>query len=220
MRLQDFDAKEKIKIILEKLLHYYYLDEINPSRLSVKSDFLTSGTNIDKYQLSRILNHLEKRGIIDNIVKKLDGIVYANSETDKFSLVEMDIPKTFVARVEDYLEILSEEIPKSNKNRQVGFIIYLNENGELWHGDRNNFCYPMASSKGRFEIIKFLVENKGVQETSFIASSLEKKNQNIRSEIGKIRSKIKSLLKLDDVIENKQNGYRINPKYKIIFTKD
>lgn len=211
MTSSKINANRKIELVLSKILEQHYLGTENNNIIILNLDNLTKDTNMEYLEVTKILSHLNERKIIKHIDYQFNNLIKGEEIDDNCYL---SVSKDFREKSENYIKKLSGENIKS------GLIIYLDENGNLWHGDKNQHCYPMSTRGYRMKIIKFLVENRGVQSTNFIASSLEKKEQNIRSEIGKIRAKIKSLLKLDDVIENKQNGYRINPKYKIIFTKD
>ena len=78
----------------------------------------------------------------------------------------------------------------------------------------------MDEKSDRHKIVRFLVKNRGYNQTAVISRELEgKKEQSIRAEIGKIRNKMTNLLKIkgEKVIEGrKESGYRINPAFKIV----
>ena len=82
----------------------------------------------------------------------------------------------------------------------------------------------MGEKSNRHKIIRFLVMNRGYQLTEFISTELDIESQKtIRTEIGKMRDNIKKYLKIDGkefLQSKKESGYRINPKYKIIFKNE
>ncbi len=135
-------------------------------------------------------------------------------------------PKDFLDKAQAYLSQPSRTL-NDISDYGGGSILYLEKSGDLWHGDINNrHCYPMKAKSGRFLIFKYLVDNKGYQDTSTIVDFLkqecnkQKTSQNVRTEITKIRENISDFLDLDGIefIQSKKDsGYRINPKYKILF---
>jgi len=111
------------------------------------------------------------------------------------------------------------QAPSSKRTRPKSLDLYLNKVGDLWREPKNKYCYPMNEKSERHRIVRYLVVNKGYQNTRDISYALNgKSEQSIRTEIGKIRKNISKYLKVesDEVIEGrKESGYRINPKYKI-----
>lgn len=98
-------------------------------------------------------------------------------------------------------------------------VLHLNSVGDLWREPKEKFCYPMDETSERHKIVRYLATHNGYQKTSDVALALERGEQSIRREIGKIRNNIKKYLELDGakVIEGrKESGYRIGPQYKII----
>lgn len=210
MASAKINANRKIELVLSKILEQYYLGTKNNDIIILNLGNIVKDINIEYAEVLTILTHLNDKGVIRHVHHQFEKFFKDGKFDDDCYIT---VSKDFRKKAENYIKELSGENIKS------GLIIYLDENGNLWHGDKSKHCYPMSVRGYRMKIVKFLVENKGVQKTSFIASSLEKKDQNIRSEIGKIRKKIHNLLGLDDVIEHTQNGYMINQKYKIILTR-
>lgn len=99
--------------------------------------------------------------------------------------------------------------------------IFLDSDGNLYKDPKREYCYPMGKDRDRYKIVCFLAKNEGYQPTKLISYEVNNKSEkSIRTEIGKIRNNIDKYLKINgkDVIEGKkENGYRINPKYKFIF---
>ncbi|MFZ2252807.1 MAG: hypothetical protein WAW13_01380 [Minisyncoccia bacterium] len=195
------NANEKIKLILVKILEEYDLgDGIDDIRID-SENFLVE-TGIDQNQFTRILSNLEKNYVIDSF----------SSNGTNYSITPLS---HFRSRAEDYIQRLG--VPSLKQT--PGSILYL-KGGDLWHGDKEDFCYPMSATKDRLAMVKFMTENNGYQTTKSIASALGKTEQNVRTEIAKIKAKIKHHLGIDDLIESsKGQGYRINPKYKITIIK-
>lgn len=202
------NANQKVKLILSKILEEYDLGAgIGPIRLETEHFLL--GTGIDNDQLKRMLERLEKDFVLESFV--MDG-----RGGDPVCFLKP--LNHFKSRAEDYIERLSEGEVSSKPI--ANSILYLDKVGNLWHGDKEHFCYSMAATRNRLAIVKSMTENKGYQTTKSIASALDKKDQNVRTEINKIRKKIKHHLGLDDLIESQPGlGYRINPKYIITIVK-
>ena len=195
------NANEKIKLILVKILEEYDLGD-GIDDLRIDSENFLAETGIDQNQFTRILSNLEKNYVIDHFSS--NGSAYSISPLNHFK-----------SRAEDYIKRLGEVTVKVTP----GSILYL-KGGDLWHGDKEDFCYSMSATKDRLTMVKIMIENEGYQTTKSIASALGKTEQNVRTEIAKIKAKIKHHLDLDDLIESsKGQGYRINPKYKITIVK-
>lgn len=188
----DTESNKKIKLVLNKLLDEYNLGPNKTAELVLdfRDNLFFSGLGINRYDFLKIIEKLKEKEILSFYgIRKDTKIRHPKDDKQDFNICAIAIPLDFKLKTEDYLK----ELSNNNENLQSGLILYLEENGNLWHGNKSQNCYPMSTRGYRMKIIKFLVENKGVQETSFIASSLEKKEQNIRSEIGKIRAHCLSL---------------------------
>jgi hypothetical protein len=209
-------ASKKIKRILVKLLDEYSLGAKNSLKIIIRPDMFLADTDIDKHQFLRILTNLDERGVISNLVTKIKGFIHDpyQSMDHEFDLCEITLPKTFVARAEDYIEILSGD--DKYEKTEPGSIIYFTESGDLWHGDKDQFCYSMRQTKERLAIVDYLIKNKGYNKTKDLAGFFGKTQQGVRTTINKIQSQIKIHLDIEDLIENEPGpGYRINPKYQI-----
>jgi hypothetical protein len=102
--------------------------------------------------------------------------------------------------------------------------LYLTPEGDLYRKPKTKYCYEIEEKSDRHKIVRFLTENRGYQSIGLIAVELADKNKkSLRTEIGKMRDKIKNRLKIDgkDFLQSKKgSGYRINPKYKIILKNE
>jgi hypothetical protein len=98
--------------------------------------------------------------------------------------------------------------------------LHFDNSGDFWRKPKNIYCYKMRKNETRYKIIRLLIDNNGYQQTSKISSLLGGKNeQQIRTEIAKIRKAIHQKLKITGgkIIEGREgSGYRINPKYRIV----
>jgi hypothetical protein len=192
--------------------------------------------NIGYSELVRILADLKSRGLIfqyecldtkeaseKNKKEGLESYRTTGFPIDKAAKYEecvVKFPDGFFEKAEVYLAQPSDI---TDINSGSGLILYLDKNGNLWHGDESNkHCYSMGETLGRFFILQYLVDNKGYQATSSITSafnakfSKEKIAHDIRTDIAKIRRNIKESLDIDDLIQSKKNsGYRINPNYLV-----
>lgn len=199
-------ANKKIRLILTKILEEYDLGTGTGDLRLETRHFLTE-TGLDDDQLRRILDNLQQNFIIESF------IMHNNTDDSVCFIKPLN---HFKARAEDYIETLS--VNETPSKAATGPILYLDKNGDLWHGDREQYCYPMGATRDRFALVKYLAENKGLQSTDSISFILGGKDkQNTRTEIAKIRKHINHKLKIDDLIESKKDsGYKINPKYQII----
>lgn len=225
-------AKQKIKVILEKLLDRHLLGSENDNRIQIRIDSFLSGTNVEKDEFLKIIDNLEEKQVIIKIdlYKEQDNqktwypsekgdldwnlcyvYVPTNDRDPSFGIVNFrELAKSYID------ELSNKDIPNNNL---LG-MLYFEKNGDFWHGDKNKFNYPIRTK--RLEIVKYLIENRDGENylpTKKIAYAVNKDEHQVMTEIDKIRGRIKTLLDLDDVIESKTGlGYRINPKY-IIVTK-
>lgn len=123
-------------------------------------------------------------------------------------------------RLTEFKEVDGLPSEKTDKKESKITTLYLNSVGDLWREPKDKFCYPMGETSDRHKIVRYLVTNKGYQQTSQISMALmEKSKQTIRQEKRKINENFRKRLKIktDDLIEGRQgSGYRINPGYKIL----
>ncbi len=113
----------------------------------------------------------------------------------------------------------TENDKANSKSKDDKFTLFLEQDGDLWRKPREVYCYHMVKDKGRYKLLHFLAENKGYQQTAAIQRALERKSRkSLRSELGKINTKIQGALKIKnhEIIEGMPvTGYRINPKLNI-----
>ncbi len=136
---------------------------------------------------------------------------YQGDDAEK---VYSDFLKKWEIAISEKIEKLNELdiIPPTEKVE-----IYLDDVGDLWRMPKDKYCYEMGQESDRCKIIRYLIENKGYQQTSAISVALEGKDKrSIRTEIGKIRNHIENSLKLKKglkAIEGKKgSGYKLNSK--------
>ncbi len=134
--------------------------------------------------------------------------------------IESKTEKEYTATSQNQPSI-AKKLDKPMQTQNQEKVLYLNNVGELYREPKTKYCYPMNEKSNRYKVIRFLTDNKGYQITKVIAGeSGYKSEQTTRTEIGKIRNNIKKYLKIDgkDLLQGKkESGYRINPKYKIVF---
>lgn len=215
------NAKQKIKLLSEKLLDEHSLGSSNDTNLIIKLEKFLPDTGIDKDDLFKFLDNLQEKGLVKkvsywNINKSGDTWKRSGPRAASCNLVSINVVFNFRELITKYITeqlFNSEEEIKSGS----GFLYLDTTTGNFWHGDKTRFCYPMGATKDRLIILKYLVENKGLQATERLASVLGKEKQNIRIEMAKIKMNIKKYLKLEDVIQSKKDsGYEINQKYEVI----
>lgn len=210
-------ANKKIKLILEKILEEYELGISASGDIKLETRHFLRETGIDNNQFISILRTLKSKAIIEKCK------VHRNAYEDNFPgnpnlVCVIRIDSYFKALAQEYIEFLSES--EAFEKTTSGSIIYLTDSGDLWHGVKEHFCYPMKQAKQRLEIIRYLVRNKGYQKTKSLAMAFDKEEQHIRTTINKIEAQIKKHLDIGDLVENRPgSGYRINPKYEIRETK-
>jgi hypothetical protein len=220
-------ANEKIKIILERILEEHSLGAENSIQhiqgFEIAVEDLLKDTDIDSVRLRRIIEHLAENGVIADFK-------FWNGEDAKYpgyepfyDLYYFRFPENFREIAKDYISQLST-LDEQSKNYTNGTILYLDKNGNFWHGDNKKFCYPLDAKSNRFKIVKYLIENKGFQPTDEIITHVGTKNtKTLRSEIGVIRGNVSKFLGIDgkELFDSKNDsGYRLNPKYKILIVKD
>lgn len=211
-------SKAKITNVLQQILDGYVFDGTRPDRLEYSADSLAKNADVHISMLPTILDRLETREVIKTYGESGDDFVVTELT---YTILFTD---DFRKRAEAYLELLGISKQGAEANRPQRIILYLEADGNFWHGDKKKFCYPMGAGSRRFLTLKYLREHEGYQAPSDIASILgSKSTQGVRTEIKKIRNNIKKYLGIegDQVIESKKDsGYRINPDYHIAFQKD
>ncbi len=206
-------ANEKIKIILEKILSGYSLSGLLHRSIEYPVNNLLKGVDITTAELELILERLEREDVLENVEDLDQEIELPEDQTYRIYFSD-----DFVKTAETYLNSLNKIGNKFNE-KTGEIMLYLEKDGRLWHGDKEKCFYKMDSSKARMKTLKYLIENNEGDfiPTRVMANDLKKEAQNLRSELGKINSKVKNLLQIDNLIENiKGDGYRIDSKYKII----
>lgn len=211
-------SDQKVAVILEWLLDNYLLDGRKPDQLEFDASYLAKLIDVDVSMLPMVLDKLERREIIKN---------YVESGED-FGVPELTylifFPTQFKNKAETYLSLIDSAQKEDTHSETSGMILYLDADGNFWHGNNPaQFCYSMDSKSKRYDILKYLIENKGYQSPSIAIQYLDTKTtKTFRSEIGKIRENIKKYMGIDgsDLIQSRDDsGYRINPKYKIFLVK-
>lgn len=208
-------AHQKVKTVLENIYEKHFLGIEDPV-LGIQysfSELLYSDNEIldGSEDVLEILNHLRDKEIIKD---------YNDIKKDTCFI---DFPPDFRSRARAYIRELSGDETQKENTHQNMTALYLDNDGNLWHTDKDKFCYSMRAKSKRFQTLKYLIENNGYQTSESMVSQLERDNaKTLRSEIGKIRNEITKCLGIDgnEVIQSKEHsGYRINPKYKIIQPK-
>jgi hypothetical protein len=210
------NADQKIRSILSKILEEYDLGLRTPSILSLRMDDFLKDIDVDRFLFLKVLAGLKSKKLITTfLLRKGSKVRSEHDDKQDFDTCGIGLGVDFRNKAEQYLNELSKEAGNNST-----LILYLDEKGNFWHGDKEKVCYPIEATSARFKLLKYLIENKSNQETTIIATYLGKKAQNIRTEIGKINKNIFNYLGLDDVIINDRGlGYEINPKYKIKIIK-
>ena len=205
------NAKEKIEHILKKLADRYFLGEETGRVIEFNGDELLKGTNIKKEELQEILGRFKQEGLIEGFSYwNGDDAVYL--EEPDYDIYGIHFTSAFSEKVKNYFYN-----QPTVQNTQNNILLYLDAQGNFWHGDKNKNCYQMGLKGNRYLILKYLAENKGFQDTASLAQRFSKDKQGVRGEIGKIKANIKKFLQINDVIASqKDGGYSINEKYKIV----
>ncbi len=212
-------SDRKVAVILEWLLDNYLLDGRKPDKLEFSASYLAKLIDVDMSMLPMILDKLERKEIIKNYIESGEDFVV----TELTYLVFF--PNQFKSKAEAYLGLIDSAQKKDDQITTGGMILYLDEDGNFWHGEnKSQFCYQMDRKSKRYAILKYLIENAGYQSPSLAIQYLDTKTtKTFRSEIGKIRENIKKYLGIDgnDFIQSRDDsGYRINPRYKIFLVKN
>jgi len=202
------DANTKIKKVLNLLLQTHLLGKASAPYIQIETRQLAK-EEISTSEIRKVLENLQEREVIVRS-SFLNGDEAQYEEEPDYDVFNVVVNSSFRERAADLLS----ELGSANGS---GNILYLEKNGDLWHGNRAKFCYSMESDSERLKIMTFLADNKGLQRTADIAEYTGKSSETLRKEIGKIKAKIRNFLKIDDLIESRKNeGYGINPKYNVV----
>ncbi len=197
----------------------------DPERNEVKIDILASEfkSDVNAEAFFDIVHALKKDGIKLKEYDKYDIQKEAYEEGARnTSCAEVTIPSNFE---EVYKKLCIEyggQAEQSKVSRQTTkadkMILHLNSAGDLWRDPKDKHCYPMSENSDRYKIVRYLVQNRGYQQTSSISQEIGGKNEQvIRTEIQKINSNFKNHfgIKIGKLIEGKKDsGYKINYSIK------
>lgn len=148
-------------------------------------------------------------------VKKSDKKLFVTTGEDKQTDEDVEVYE---------VKIVPEKISKlSNSERQDKvLVLYLDKNGDLYKEPKGKFCYEMKGKGIPLKILNYFIDhpNTDYQEsTATMAETLEISDKQLRTEIGKMKSKSRSIFEFGDdteLIESRQNsGYRLNPNIQI-----
>jgi biotin operon repressor len=206
-------SDNKTSFILQYILDGYCLGSYKLDKLEFSANSMAKNANIDISMIPMILDKLETIELIKT---------YAETGQD-FGIQELTYTILFH---DDFKSRAKEYLGKENKAEAVQVtekqptILYIDTDGNFWHGDKNKFCYSMGATSNRFLTIKFLNDNEGFLPTRELAEKLGVTNvQNVMTEIKKIRNNIENFLKIDGekIIESKKgSGYRIGKGFTIL----
>ena len=168
-----------------------------------------------EYSGEEILNETEQHKIINKLITwglfKEGSTVIAGDYTfvvdeKKFDEIYEKYEKTFPAH--------ESETKETN-------ILYLSHDGDLWRKPKEKYCYQMGEKSDRYKMLRYLVTNRGYQETPSISRECGDKNlQTVRTEIGKINENATQHLKIKKLIlGRKESGYKISEQYKVVLVK-
>ena len=171
------------------------------------------------------LNSAQKAGLIadDNrkiLFKLVDlGILEANHDDEAIEREDFTyLIKLNDKKFEDFYEQIKSKF--QTKRTDTKTHLFIDDAGNFWLEPKNILCYPMGAKSERYKILRYLVDNNGLQDTKDIANYLGNKDaQGVRTEIGKIRANITKFLKIEgkEIIQSKKDsGYYINPAYKVV----
>lgn len=206
-------AEQKLRLILAKLLDEHRLGAVSATSISLRTEQFLADTDIDRFQFLKILANFQERKLITSFMIRKGGKVrHPSDDRQDFDTCGIGLGVNFKEKADEYLAELS-----LRNNPDMGLTLHLDKTGILWHSVKDRYFYPMAATKDRLAIMRYLIQSTGYQSTNSIASALGgKKSQDVRTSIAKMRERIKHLLKIDDLIEGKKDyGYQINTKYKI-----
>ena len=116
-------------------------------------------------------------------------------------------------------EELYESLDTASSANQDKMRLFIDSEGNFWREPKDKFLYPMGKGGLRLKILKYLVDNVGLQDTGTIAESLNVTEKRIQNEIGKIRDNMSKYLKIDGktIIEGKKDsGYGIRPAFTFV----
>jgi hypothetical protein len=190
--IKVMDAKETIGY-----LHRYTMD--NPTTALTPEDL--NPTKYMKYIGMTDTVFLQILPKFDNIYKEYKSINTALR--NKKTIINAD----------------TENIKLSaNKKTAHKITICLNQFGDLYKSPKNKYRYSMGEKADGHKILRYLIANRGYQQTNQIALQLAEKDEaSVINTIGKFNSKARGKLKIKDniILGKKGSGYRINPAYSL-----
>lgn len=211
-------AKLINKIKSEKVINIINDQLIEGLRKQDREDRFSNlgDSTTDNYRKQRYAEQKEKK--INGWLRSTGRFSDINREDfDKKIVIDILHKEKFKELKEKYL-IADTQIHKKSETKSNLKILHLNSSGDLWREPKNQYCYSINKTSNRYKIVKTLVLGKKYYQANELSEVLiGQKPQTIRTEVGKINKKIKSLLVIKDnlIIGKPGSGYKINPLYKV-----
>ncbi len=214
------DVEQQDSFLARSISEHFSTQKTNPVLLPVEH------IKLDVSDTRNTLWRLKDTGVIKSY-KHCWGFFEIEKRLKRFVITSREEPKTD-EDVEVYeIEIVPGRLAQMAKGHSTtsqpndSVILHLNKDGDLYKDPREKFTHEMKGSGIPLKILRYFIDNPNTdyeETTETMALNIGMKAEQLRKEIGKMRSKIKSNLKLSSpLIEARQNsGYRLNPKVEIV----
>jgi len=216
----EMTIDEKDTFLAQIIDEHFRTQKENPLYVPIEH---LKAKGFDLADSNNALWRLKENGIV-NQYKHCWGFFEVKKGGKKFFVITGEDKHTD-EDVEVYeVKIVPEKISRLSKSEQQdkALVLYLNKNGDLYKEPKNKFCYEMKGKGVPLKILNYFIDhpNTDYQEnTATIAETLDISDKQLRTEIGKMRSKSRSTFEFGDgieLIESRQNsGYRLNPNVQI-----
>jgi len=209
--------ENKDKYIVQIINEYFHTQKTNP--LYIPSEHLKA-KGFDLSDVSNSLWRLKENNVISKYklcwgffeIKKSKKVFIVTGEerhTDEdFEVYELKVnPQQIDALL----------INHSNDDKQV---FYLNSNCDFYREPKDKHNYEMKGKGIPIKILEYFIDSPNSnydRDTLEVAQDIGISDKQLRTEIGKMRTKIKDVFGVDNFFESRKNsGYRLNPKVQII----
>ena len=221
----EMTIEEKDSVLADAINEHFVTLKNNPTCLPVEH---LNAKGLDFSDTRNALMRLREKGVIISYKHGWGFLENRSGGMKVFVRVGEEDPTDGEGAFEAY-EVqfapgrLSQAIKQSAKASKTdnSYVLHLNKNGDLYREPKEKFCYEMKGKGNPLKILRYFAENPNTnyeQDTRSAATNIGISADQLRKEINKMNSPIKSRLRLKDSLlkGRRGSGYRLNPDIEIV----
>ena len=214
----EMTTDEKDIFLAQTINEHFHTQKTNP--LYIPSEHLKA-KGFDLSDVSNSLWRLKENKVISKYklcwgffeIKKGDKKIFIVTGEEKHTDEDFEVYELKVNRAQ-----IDALLVNHSDNNELTF--YLNSNGDFYKEPKDAHCYEMKDKGIPLKILNYFIDfpnSNYERDTLEISKDIGISDKQLRTEIGKIRNKIKNTFNTSDFFESRKNsGYRLNPTIQVI----